>query len=234
MQQLKRLVWAIIFTVIVLGSLSGNNSPVISSFTLQGRMPEDQYFRIEVSTEAENVDLIEARGSIVPIGRYRLFSNVEMHGSSEIESEMDRTRFKLYLTDSHAPILKRNSVYCRLYSHGDAGRWKLSSSQIRGTDRIRTVWVQKANFMPRSTISIPIASQPALKCMIHSGDHTKKSNSSSSSLNWIGDPEAIWYGRGTLADRLFMFAVQPSFERFQIFFGCKTRLVGSILMTAGI
>lgn len=33
---------------------------------------------------------------------------------------------------------------------------------------------------------------------------------------------------------LFMFAVQPSLERFQIFFGCKTRLVGSILMTAGI
>ena len=53
-QQMKRLVGVMILTVIVLGALSAN-SPVISQITLQGRMPEDQYFRIEVSTEAENV-----------------------------------------------------------------------------------------------------------------------------------------------------------------------------------
>ena len=136
MQQLKRLVWAIIFTVIVLGSLSGNNSPVISSFTLQGRMPEDQYFRIEVSTEAENVDLIEARGSIVPIGRYRLFSNV---GNARFKIEIrpgedgSGTRFKLYLTPGtpHAPHLETEIPFTAGFiPYGDARAVAVEGSSI--------------------------------------------------------------------------------------------------------
>ena len=99
-----------ILTVIVLGALSAKD-PVISQITLQGRMPEDQYFRIEVSTEAENVNLTEARGNVVPIGRYQIFSNV---GNARFKIEirpgedMSGERFKLHLTPGtpHAPNLE--------------------------------------------------------------------------------------------------------------------------------
>lgn len=109
-QQMKRLVGVMILTVIVLGALSAN-SPVISQITLQGRMPEDQYFRIEVSTEAENVNLTEARGGVVPVGRYQIFSNV---GNARFKIEIrpgedgSGTRFKLSLAPGtpHAPNLE--------------------------------------------------------------------------------------------------------------------------------
>ncbi|NLZ76851.1 MAG: hypothetical protein GX911_02655, partial [Spirochaetales bacterium] len=124
-----------IFTVVVLGSLSAN-SPVISSFTLQGRMPEDQYFRIEVSTEAENVDLIEARGNIVPIGRYRLFSNV---GNARFKIEIrpgedgSETRFKLSLIPGtpHAPHLETEIPFTAGFvPYGDVRTGAVEGSSI--------------------------------------------------------------------------------------------------------
>lgn len=110
MDRLKRSVGVSTLLLIILGSLWAA-TPVISSFTLQGRMPEDQYFRVDISSEAENVDLTQARGRDISIGSYRLFSNVGKASFRIIvragEDGQDST-FKLALAPGtpHAPNLE--------------------------------------------------------------------------------------------------------------------------------
>ncbi len=119
--------WLLLLLLISCAGLLFSAEPIISSFTLRGEMPKDQYFRVESSGEAENVDLTKARGSDIAIGRYRLFSN-EGKASFQIivrpGEDGSEAAFKLALDPGtpHAPGLETEIPFIVTLSYSEGSR----------------------------------------------------------------------------------------------------------------